>query len=60
MRSGQRRHGWLAGNSEATAEITQERDAQLGTGLGEAEEGVATIAPDIAAGATADLSEHSQ
>lgn len=40
---------------EPVAEIVPEGDAELGTGLGEAEQGVATIAAVVAARAAADL-----
>jgi len=38
------------------AEVVPERNAQFRAGLGEPESGVATVAPDIAACASADLS----
>ena len=53
------REGWhrgLPGDTEAAAEIVPERNTQFTTGLGEPEEGITTVASDIAAGATADLS----
>ena len=52
---GQRRHGSLTGNVEAAAEIVPERDALFGAGLEQPEEGIATIPPDIAAGAAANF-----
>jgi len=51
---GERGHGCVFRRIQSTAEIVPERDPQLSTGLGQAEEGIATIAPDIAAGAPAD------
>ena len=42
-------------DGEAVAEIIPKEDAELGASLDDAEEGVAAIAADIAAGATADL-----
>ena len=52
----EREYGRLARNAEAAAEILPERDPQLGTSLGQSEEGVATVASNVAAGAAADLS----
>ena len=43
----QERYSGLSGNAETAAEIIPKRDAQLGTGLGEPEEGIATVSPDI-------------
>src|SRR5712691_9553598 len=42
-------------DGEAVAEIIPKEDAELGASLDQAEEGVAAIAPDVAAGAAADL-----
>src|SRR6202140_5833439 len=36
--------GWVAGDDEPRAEVVPERDAELGAGLGEAEEGIAAVA----------------
>src|ERR1700704_2020247 len=47
--------GWVAGDDEPGAEVVPERDAELGAGLGEAEEGIAAVAAGIAARAAADL-----
>lgn len=52
---GQRRHGWLSRNVEAAAEMTPKGDAQLRAGFGQAEEGIATVASNFVAGATAGL-----
>jgi len=46
---------WIGWDRESRAEIVPECDAELGAGLVEAEEGIATVATDIAAGAAADL-----
>jgi len=46
----------VARNGEPCAEVVPEGDAELGAGLAEAEEGVAAIAADIAAGSAADFS----
>ena len=43
------------GATQPGAEIVPEGAAELGTGFGEAEEGIAAIAAEITAGATADL-----
>ena len=51
----QERYSGLPGNAETAAEIIPKRDAQLGAGLGEPEEAIATVSPDITAGAAADL-----
>jgi hypothetical protein len=40
---------------EPAAKIISESDAHLGASLGQPEEGVAAVATDVAAGATADL-----
>jgi hypothetical protein len=53
--AGVERHATLAGNVEAAAQIVPERHAMLGAGLGEAEEGIAAIASDIATGSGANL-----
>ena len=45
----------MSGNAETATEIIPKRDAQLGTGIGEPEEGIATVSPDITASAAADL-----
>ena len=45
-----------AGDGQSGAEIVPERDFELGAGLGQTEEGVSTVANDIAARAAADLS----
>ena len=45
-----------AGDGQSGAEIVPEGDFELGAGLEEAQEGVSTIATDIAARAAADLS----
>jgi len=50
---GQRGQDCLPGNVQAAAEIVPEGDALFGTGPDQAEEGIATIAPDIAAGTAA-------
>jgi hypothetical protein len=53
---------WKKGNCRTTwdgetiAEIVPEGDAELRTGLGEAEKSIAAIAAGVAAGAAADLS----
>src|SRR4051812_48913841 len=52
---GQVRDCGLAGDAEPGAEVVPEAEAELGAGLGQAEEGVAAVAAEIAAGATADL-----
>ena len=44
-----------AWDGEACAEVVPEGDAELGAGLGEAEEGVAAVAAGVAAGSAADL-----
>src|SRR5438132_9120269 len=46
---GGRRH------SQSCAEVVPEHDFELGTGLGEGEEGIAAVTPDITARATTDL-----
>ena len=46
----------LAGDGESGAEIVPERDAELGASFGEAEKGVAAIAPGVAACSAADFS----
>ncbi len=51
----QRRDERLTGDAQTAAQIIPERDAMLGAGLGEAEEGIAAIAPGVAAGSGADL-----
>ena len=43
------------GAAQPGAEIVPESDAELGAGFGKAEEGIAAIASEIAAGATANL-----
>jgi hypothetical protein len=45
----------ISRGGEAVTEIIPEGDAELGAGLGQAEEGVAAITPEVAAGAAADL-----
>ena len=45
----QEQYSGLLGNAEAAAEIIPKRDAQFGAGLGEPEEGIATVSPDITA-----------
>ena len=52
---GQRRNDRLIWDGESAAEVVPESDAQLGAGLGQAKEGIAAIATDIAAGAATDL-----
>jgi hypothetical protein len=52
---GKRRDSGCAWDSEPCAEVVAKIDAELGAGLGEGEEGVATVATDIAAGAAADF-----
>jgi hypothetical protein len=47
---GQRGDGGCVGDGEACAEVGPKADAELGAGFGEGEEGVATIASEIAAG----------
>ena len=54
--AGRARHIRLAGDTNPASEIIPKGDAQLGTGLCQAEESVAAVAPDIAARAVADLS----
>ncbi len=44
-----------AGYVEAVAEIIPERDALLGAGLHEAEEGIAAVAAGLGSGAAGDL-----
>jgi hypothetical protein len=50
------RHQGLVRYAKAAAEIVPEGNPQFCAGLGEAEEGIATVASDIAARASADLS----
>src|SRR4051794_14483570 len=50
-----RRHSAGIGAAQPGAEIIPEGEAELGAGFGEAEKGIAAIAPAIAAGAAADL-----
>ena len=45
----------LRGDAEPAAERVQDRDAVPGAGLGEAEEGIAAIPPQVAARPGADL-----
>ena len=45
----------LAWDAEPVAEVVPEAEAELGAGLGQAEEGVAAVAAQIAVGAAADL-----
>ena len=52
--AGQIGDGNLARDGEPVAEIVPESEAELGTGLGQAEEGVTTLASGIAVGPTAD------
>src|SRR6266702_712424 len=52
---GQIWEGRAARDGQSCTEVVPERDFELGASLGDAEEGVAAIAADIAAGATADL-----
>src|SRR6202158_6525353 len=47
--------GWVAGDDEPGAEVVPERDAELGAGLGEAEEDIAAVAAGLAARAATDL-----
>ena len=51
----QARDDWLTWDGEPAAEIIPESDAHLGASLGQPEEGVAAVATDVAAGATADF-----
>lgn len=51
----QARDDWLTWAGEPAAEIIPESDAHLGASLGQPEEGVAAVATDVAAGATADF-----
>ena len=51
----QARDDWLIWDGEPAAEIVPESDAQLGAGLGQTKEGIAAIATNVAAGATADF-----
>jgi hypothetical protein len=53
---GQAWDGVSARDGEAVAEVIPERDFELGACFGEAEEGVAAVTTDVAAGAGADLS----
>ena len=52
----QGRHSRLAGDTNPAPEIIPKGDTQLGAGLGEPEEGIATVSADIATGTAADLS----
>ena len=52
----QGRDGLGAWDGETVAEIIPERDFELAAGFSEAEEGVAAVTTDVAAGAGADLS----
>src|SRR5712691_10883406 len=45
----------MSRDGEAVAEVIPEGDAELGAGLGQAEESIAAVAPDVASGAAADL-----
>lgn len=45
-----------AGNGEPVAEVVPESDAELGAGFYQTEESITAVSPEIAAGATADLS----
>jgi hypothetical protein len=51
----QARDDWLTWAGEPAAEIIPESHAQLGAGLGQTKEGIAAVATDVAAGATADF-----
>jgi hypothetical protein len=51
----QARDTWLTWDEEPAAEIIPESDAQLGASLRQTKEGVAAVATDVAAGATADF-----
>ena len=44
-----------AWDGETRAEVVPEGDAELGAGLGEAQEGVAAVAAGVATGSTADF-----
>ena len=46
---------WLLCAGLSCAEVIPKRDFELGTGLEDGQEGVAAVAPAIAAGAAADL-----
>ena len=46
---------WLPATASG-AEVVPECDFELGAGLGEGEEGIAAVSPEIAARAAADLS----
>src|SRR3954465_6120461 len=52
---GQVRDAGLAWDAEPGAEVVPKAEAELGAGLGQAEEGVAAVAAQVAAGAAADL-----
>src|SRR5215208_163421 len=52
---GQVRDSGLVRDSEPSAKVVPEAEAELGTGLGQAEEGVPAIASGVAAGSAADL-----
>ena len=51
----QGRHGWLSRHAKPVPEIIPKGDSQLGTGFGQAEEGIAAVAAIVTSGATADL-----
>ena len=51
----QARDAWLIWYEKPAAKIIPESDAQLGASLGQTKEGVAAVATDVAAGATADF-----
>src|ERR1700687_1568341 len=51
----QTRDGWLVWDVEPVAEVVPKGDAEFGAGLGEAEEGVATVASRLAACSPADF-----
>ena len=50
------RDGRTVWDAEAAAEAVPERDAELATGLAEADKGVAAVAPEIALGVATDVS----
>src|SRR3954447_22498292 len=52
---GQVRDSGLVRDSEPSAKVVPEAEAELGTGLSQAEEGVPAIASGVAAGSAADL-----
>src|SRR3954470_8368653 len=52
---GEARNRRRGGHVEPSAEVVPERDPELAAGLGEAEEGIATVTTEVGFGATADM-----